>query len=148
MNAKNRSLGALVLLIGAALLLVQRHEIAARTGAGLALQGIAVLLMIWARLTFGMRSLHATANPTEGGLVTNGPYRYWRHPIYAAVLLFVWTGVLTQGGPPAVDALVLAGIATVMTAIRIQAEEQLLLASMPEYAAYATRTKRLVPFVF
>src|SRR5664279_6232029 len=99
MNAKNRSLGALVLLIGAALLLVQRHEIAARTGAGLALQGIAVLLMIWARLTFGMRSFHATANPTEGGLVTNGPYRYWRHPIYAAVLLFVWTGVLTQGGP-------------------------------------------------
>jgi protein-S-isoprenylcysteine O-methyltransferase Ste14 len=148
MNAKSRSLGALVLLIGAALLLVQRHEIATRTGTGLALQGIAVLLMIWARLTFGMRSFHATANPTEGGLVTNGPYRYWRHPIYAAVLLFVWTGVLTQGGPPAVDALVLAGIATVMTAIRIQAEEQLLLASMPEYAAYAARTKRLVPFVF
>jgi protein-S-isoprenylcysteine O-methyltransferase Ste14 len=148
MNAKNRSLGALVLLIGAVLLLIQRHEIATRTGAGLALQGIAVLLMIWARLTFGMRSFHATANPTEGGLVTAGPYRYWRHPIYAAVLLFIWTGVLTQGGPPTMNALALAGIATVMTAIRMQAEEQLLLASMPEYAAYAARTKRLVPFVF
>src|SRR5664279_6569329 len=126
MNAKNRSLGALVLLIGAALLLVQRHEIAARTGAGLALQGIAVLLMIWARLTFGMRSFHATANPTQGGLVTNGPYRYWRHPIYAAVLIFMWTGVLTQGAMPSLLSILLAVVATITTAIRINSEETLL----------------------
>lgn len=104
MNAKSRSLGALVLLMGAALLLVQRHEIAARTPTGLALQGIAVLLMIWVRLTFGMRSFHATAKATEGGLVTDGPYRYWRHPIYAAVLLCGWAGVLSQGAPPVIDA--------------------------------------------
>ena len=148
MNAKNRSLAALVLLIGAVVLLLQRHELVARTGVGLALQGMAALLMVWARLTFGMRSFHATANPTEGGLVTAGPYRYWRHPIYAAVLLFIWAGVLTQGTPPTMNALVLAVVATIMTAIRIQAEEQLLLASMPEYATYAAHTKRLVPFVF
>jgi protein-S-isoprenylcysteine O-methyltransferase Ste14 len=148
MNAKSRSLAALLLLIGAVFLLLQRHEIVARTKVGLALQGAAALLMIWARLTFGMRSFHATANPTQGGLVTSGPYRYWRHPIYAAVLLFVWSGVLAQGAPPTTHGLVLAGIATLMTAIRIQAEEALLLASMPEYAAYAAQTKRLVPFVF
>lgn len=44
-------------------------------------------------------------------------------------------------------AIVLALAATAMTAVRIQAEEQLLIASMPEYAAYALRTKRLIPFV-
>jgi protein-S-isoprenylcysteine O-methyltransferase Ste14 len=148
MNAKNRSLAALVVLIGAVLFLIQRHEILTRTHVGIALQGIAALLMIWARLTFGMRSFHATANPTSGGLVTAGPYKYWRHPIYAAVLLFVWTGVLTQGAPPTIGALVLAAIATITTAIRIHAEEELLLGSMPEYAAYAARTKRLIPFVF
>lgn len=148
MNAKNRSFAALVLLIGAVVLLLQRHELVARSTVGLALQAVAVLLMIWARLTFGMRSFHATANPTAGGLVTAGPYKYWRHPIYAAVLLFTWAGVLTQGAPPTITALVLAGIATITTAIRIQAEEELLLASMPEYAAYAAHTKRLVPFVF
>jgi hypothetical protein len=31
-------------------------------------------LMIWARLTFGLRSFHPAANPTRGGLVTTGPY--------------------------------------------------------------------------
>lgn len=31
-----------------------------------------------------------------GGLVTNGPYRFIRHPIYTAVCLFVWTGVLSS----------------------------------------------------
>ena len=41
-------------------------------------QAAAALLMIWARLTFGMRSFHASANPTEGGLVTRGPYRWLR----------------------------------------------------------------------
>ena len=33
----------------------------------------AVLLMIWARVTFGLRSFHAAANPTAGGLVTSCP---------------------------------------------------------------------------
>src|SRR5450759_3587299 len=133
MNPRTSSLVATLLLMASVVaLLLVTHSLIAKLPVGIAIQIAAAVLMIWARLTFGMRSFHATANPTEGGLVTNGPYRYWRHPIYAAVLLFVWTGVLTQGGPPAVDALVLAGIATVMTAIRIQAEEQLLLASMPE----------------
>lgn len=45
-------------------------------------------LMIWARITFGARSFHATANTTKGKLVTNGPYKYFRHPIYAAVIYF------------------------------------------------------------
>ena len=41
----------------------------------IALQLIAVALMVWARITFGRRSFHAAANPTAGGLVTTGPYR-------------------------------------------------------------------------
>jgi len=48
--------------------------------------------MLWARLTFGGRSFHAGANPTAGGVVTTGPYRFVRHPIYAAILYFL--------GPP------------------------------------------------
>jgi protein-S-isoprenylcysteine O-methyltransferase Ste14 len=148
MNAKNRSLIAVVLLIACAVLLLERREVVARAPVGIALQVAAVMLMIWARLTFGLRSFHAGANPTPGGLVTDGPYRYLRHPIYSAVLLFIWTGVLAHGAPPTAIALALAVGATVMTAIRIQAEEQLMLASIPEYAAYAARTRRLVPFVF
>ena len=148
MNAKTRSLVATVLLVVAVLFLLRDHALVARTSVGITTQALGVVLMLWARLTFGMRSFHATANPTEGGLVTAGPYRFWRHPIYAAVLLFVWSGVLGHGVAPTSMDLVLGAFATLMTAVRIQAEEQLLRASMPEYVAYAARTKRLIPFVF
>ncbi|MEP7066899.1 MAG: methyltransferase [Gemmatimonadota bacterium] len=147
MNAKNRSLVATVLLIGCIVLLLKQHALIASTPIGLALQALAVALMLWARVTFGVRSFHAPANPTAGGLITTGPYRYWRHPIYAAALLFVWSGELGRGTAPTMVDLALVFFATAMTVVRVQAEEQLLRISMPEYAGYAARTKRFIPFV-
>lgn len=148
MNPRVRSMIATLLLVASVVLLLYAHTLIARTPIAIAMQLVAVALMLWARLTFGMRSFHAAANPTEGGLVTWGPYRYWRHPIYAAILLFVWAGIFGQHAAPTIYFLALAAVATVLTGIRIQAEEQLLRASLPEYAAYAVRTKRLVPFLF
>lgn len=147
MSPRVRSLVATVVLVVAIVLLFRGHALLARRPVGVALQGAAVALMLWARWTFGARSFHAAATPTAGGLVTSGPYRYVRHPIYAAVLLFAWAGVLAQRTPPTPGALLLAALATLMTGVRIQAEEALLHASFPEYAAYAARTRRLVPFV-
>jgi protein-S-isoprenylcysteine O-methyltransferase Ste14 len=109
------------------------------------LQTAAILLMIWARVTFGVRSFHYTANPTEGGLVTAGPYRYVRHPIYSAILLFVWTGAAANLTPLSV---LLATVVTAMLALRIALEEPLVRQRYPEYADYARRTKRVVPFLF
>jgi protein-S-isoprenylcysteine O-methyltransferase Ste14 len=59
----------------------------------IAAQSAALLLFLWARVTFGRRSFHLMANPTEGGLVTTGPYRYIRHPIYTAMCLFILTAI-------------------------------------------------------
>jgi protein-S-isoprenylcysteine O-methyltransferase Ste14 len=59
----------------------------------IAIQVCAASLMIWARITFGMRSFHGAANPTAGGLVRSGPYKYIRHPIYAAILYFLLAGI-------------------------------------------------------
>jgi protein-S-isoprenylcysteine O-methyltransferase Ste14 len=148
MNARTRSIVATLVLAVAIVLLVMRREVFARHPVGIGTQVAAVMLILWARLTFGRRSFHAAANPTAGGLVTTGPYRYWRHPIYAAVLLFVWVGIHSQHGPPSIPAMLLAVLATLMTAVRIQAEESLVRVMYPEYAAYAAKTKRIIPFVF
>jgi len=137
-----------MVLVAAVVLLLRQQTLLARHPIGWVLQGLAVALMAWARWTFGRRSFHAAANPTEGGLVTTGPYRYWRHPIYAAVLLFVWAGVLAQGTFPAVSAVLLAATATAATGVRMHAEELALRTAYPEYAAYARSTRRLIPFVF
>jgi protein-S-isoprenylcysteine O-methyltransferase Ste14 len=101
--------------------------------------------MLWARKTFGLRSFHAAASPSEGGLVTTGPYRWWRHPIYASILYFVWAG---QVQAPTALAIALAVAATLGLFLRMLLEERFLTATYPEYPQYARRAKRLVPFVF
>lgn len=111
----------------------------------IAVQAAAVLLFVWARLTFGLRSFHATANPTEGGLVTTGPYRWIRHPIYTAVVIFTAAGTAARLSlvTGAFWVLLLAG-----ALLRIAAEETLLVARYPEYRDYAARTRRMIPLVF
>ena len=133
---------ALVLVV---LALYRLGALLAPTTPGMVVQGAAVALMLWARVTFGRRSFHFAADPTAGGLVTWGPYRWFRHPIYAAVLLFLWTAVLTH---LSLTTLALGVAATAATAVRMRSEERLLGARYPEYAGYAARTKRLVPGVF
>lgn len=111
----------------------------------ISLQALAFLLFLWARVTFGRRSYHVVADPTEGGLVTGGPYRYIRHPIYAAMCLFTWAGVAGHWSRSSVlfGALVLAS-----AMVRIVCEEALVSARYPEYARYAATTWRMIPYVY
>jgi protein-S-isoprenylcysteine O-methyltransferase Ste14 len=144
MNLKRVSLGATAILVVAVLSLLFRRSLFAHAPVFLALQVAAGALMLWARLTFGGRSFHAGADPTEGGIVTTGPYRFVRHPIYGAILLFVWTGVAAHGTTLSV----LTGIvATAALAVRTVAEEELVFDAYPKYADYARHTKRVIPFV-
>ena len=138
------SVAATAVLVVAVVTLLIRHALFGNNVASIAVQIGAGILMLWARLTFGARSFHAAANPTAGGVVTTGPYRFVRHPIYAALLYFIWAGVLSHASYLHVS---LAVLATAMIAIRIAAEERLLVGRYPEYVAYAARTKRVVPFL-
>jgi len=127
------------------LLLVWNQGLFSLSPIVIGVQLLAVLLMIWARITFGRRSFHATASPTEGGLVTTGPYRYVRHPIYASALLITWAGIL--GNLSVVN--VGFGLLTLGGAFaRIMSEEALVRVRYPEYDEYAKKTRRLIPFVF
>jgi protein-S-isoprenylcysteine O-methyltransferase Ste14 len=139
------SLAALLLMVVAVLGLLATNSLLARTPEGIAVQVAALLLMVWARLTFGRRSFHASADPTPGELVATGPYRFIRHPIYTAACLFVWAGVLSNWS-------VLAGLLGVVLLVgafvRMLCEERLVVAAYPEYREYARSTKRMVPYVF
>jgi protein-S-isoprenylcysteine O-methyltransferase Ste14 len=111
----------------------------------IAVQAAAAGLMIWARVTFGRRSFHLAANPTEGGLVTTGPYRLIRHPIYTAVCLFVLAGVLSHWSWSAAS---LGGLIMGGSLVRLFNEEALMVKRYPEYRQYAANTWRMVPFLF
>ena len=135
---------AFALMVGGLLWMFQRHELFARTLPVQIVQGCAIGLMVAARITFGRRSFHAAANPTAGGLVTTGPYRWLRHPIYAAILYFIWATALDHRSYYAIAA---AGLVTAGAIVRMYAEETLLISKYPEYATYRARTARVIPFV-
>ncbi len=139
------SILSFLLMVAALVGLLAMHALFWPSPVVIALQGAAVVLMIWARVTFGRRSFHAAANPTEGGLVTTGPYRFVRHPIYTAVALFCFAGVFAH---PTLPATALALVILVGSLARMFSEEHLLRAKYPEYAEYAARTKRMLPFLF
>jgi protein-S-isoprenylcysteine O-methyltransferase Ste14 len=142
---KMLSLLGLVLMVAGVVGLLAVHSLFSPSPVVIAIQAVAVLLMIWARVTLGWRSFHATANPTQGDLVTRGPYRLIRHPIYTAVVLFVFAGAAAH------LSLIVAGLALAALAgslMRMFMEERFLRSRYPEYDAYAARTRRMVPFVF
>jgi protein-S-isoprenylcysteine O-methyltransferase Ste14 len=139
-----QSVLAFALMVAGLVWLILRGEVLAGSPAAMVVQAVAVLLMIAARMTFGRRSFHAAANPTAGALVTSGPYRFWRHPIYAAVLYFVWSTALDHHSAAAMTAALLV---TAGAAVRMYAEETLLVKTYPDYATYRARTARVIPFV-
>ena|SRR5437899_2922009 len=108
-------------------------------------QAGAFLLIVWARVTFGRRSFHVVANPTEGGLVTNGPYRYIRHPIYTGVCLSTGASLMAHRSW---QVIVCVGIVLCSSLVRIFCEETLVRARYPGYTQYAVRTWRMIPFIF
>jgi protein-S-isoprenylcysteine O-methyltransferase Ste14 len=135
----------LLAMIGAAVGMFATGNLFSAAPAVIAAQVAAVVLMVWARVTFGLRSFHATADPTEGGLVTSGPYSTIRHPIYTSVCLFVWAGALAHLSPLSGA---LAALEFADSLVRMIAEECMLIVRYPEYREYATRPKRMIPFIF
>jgi protein-S-isoprenylcysteine O-methyltransferase Ste14 len=137
-------LGYLLMLIGIAAFVITRTIVSPFLPTIVA-QVVAFVLMLWARMEFGRRSFHLSADPTDDGLVTTGPYGLVRHPIYAAVCLFVWAAVL---GSPSIQTALFALLVTAGAVMRILCEERSLLKRYPEYSGYSLKTKRMIPFVF
>ncbi len=78
-------------------------------------------------------------------LIRSGPYRWIRHPMYFALLLFffgILLGYFSWGN--------LFCFAVLITAALLKAtkEEQLWLSHHPEYKHYISQTKRIIPFVW
>ena len=144
LNLRSASLTGYVILVLALVGLFINKSLLASGFIALTIQILAAVLMTWARITFGKRSFHAAANPTEGGLVTTGPYAYIRHPIYASLLYFLGAAVLSH---LSLLNVILGIFGTVGAFIRIYSEEHLIIHQYPEYADYAARTKRVIPFL-
>ena len=144
MKHKSFSILGYLILVMVLLELLARDSLLAVGPVFITIQGLAASLMIWARITFGQRSFHLSSEPTEGGLITTGPYKYIRHPIYAAIIYFISASVLTHLSLVNIS---LWAAFCIGAGIRIYSEETLLKQKYPGYGDYAKQTKRIIPFL-
>ncbi len=111
-----------------------------------ALMGLTILLFVAATRAMGRNWSIVARTREDHALVTAGPFRFVRHPIYSALFAFLlamavalghWRGLIL--GVP---------LYWIGTWIRIAEEERLLRAQFgAAYDAYAARVKRFVPGV-
>jgi protein-S-isoprenylcysteine O-methyltransferase Ste14 len=112
---------------------------------GLVLFGLGLGFAIWARVHIGRNWGSPMTQKVDPELVTSGPYRLVRHPIYS--------GILVAGLGTAVALswtwLAAVGVAAIYFIYSATVEERYLTEQFPDtYPAYKRSTKMLVPFVF
>lgn len=80
--------------------------------------------------------------PDQAGLITSGPYRFMRHPMYSGLMLMT-VGIALFN----LHLLNLVGVAAVVLAVvgKVSIEERDLAARFPQYARYAAQTPRFLP---
>src|SRR5580765_702931 len=101
-------------------------------------QAAAVVLSVWARRSFQKDTFRVAAMPGSSSIIRVGPYRFVRHPMYAAALLLVWSGVVSHRST---FTLPIGLVTTAIVIARVVAEERLLRQRYPEYGDYS-RTKK------
>jgi protein-S-isoprenylcysteine O-methyltransferase Ste14 len=111
-------------------------------GAAVFVTGIG--LAVWARIYLGRNWGMPTSQKDDPELVTSGPYRFVRHPIYSGIL----AGVLGTALATNLLGLIVAALLGAYFYYSASVEEKNLTATFPEaYPAYRSRTKMLIPFV-
>ena len=106
---------------------------------------ILFLGMSFTVLALGTLGRNFSLIPQTRRLVTSGPYRFMRHPVYvgemvAALGLVVWAATI----PKTLVFVALAGCEV----YRALQEESLLNRAFPEYGEYASKTARFIPGLF
>lgn len=107
-----------------------------------AASGLVGLSALWANRP-GNFNIHPHPHP-NGNLVRHGPYRWVRHPMYSAVLLF---GIACLLADSSLQALLYLISLTLVLLGKVQIEEKLMAIKHSDYASYAQSTKRLIPWV-
>lgn len=87
--------------------------------------------------------IQISPEPREGGyLVTEGVYRWFRHPIYTAILLIVIGLFLKK---PTLVIAMAAAVVIAFLVVKSRFEEKLLAARYPEYVDYKKRAYSVIP---
>jgi protein-S-isoprenylcysteine O-methyltransferase len=112
---------------------------------GVILCAAGMAFLVWARQHLGKNWSQTVSAKIGHELVTSGPYRYVRHPMYAGGLIAAIGSAIVCGGA-FIFLLVILGSLFLW---RVGAEDKLMAEQFPnEYPEYKKRTKALIPFIW
>lgn len=116
-------------------------------GLGVLFMVVGGIVMIISRLILGTFGKATVVKDEQHQLITRGPYRYVRHPIYSSMILLISGYSLSFFSIASTFLFVLILVPFIM--FRIKAEEhQLIELFGDQYRKYTKRTKRIIPFVY
>jgi protein-S-isoprenylcysteine O-methyltransferase Ste14 len=143
-------IAAIVGVVGAAVL--SRNVSSARVSPDVAWVGLIIFwcglaLRFWSFRALGRYFTFTVQTSTDQPVITDGPYRFVRHPSYAAILLMVMGAGLFIGSWWAFAWLTTSVFCGLL--FRIRVEEGALHRELGDrYDSYAASHKRLVPFIW
>jgi len=147
--ARTRPPGLVIVVLGFLLIRVSGVRSPEVTSVALQAVGLVVFLSglalaIWARVYLGSNWGMPMTRKDQPELVTSGPYRFVRHPIYSGILL----GLLGTALATNIYWLMAGAVMGAYFIYSARVEEALLTKSFPTaYPSYRARTKMLIPFV-
>ena len=114
---------------------------------GLIIFLVGYIFMVWAPLHLGKQFSWLVTVQEEHELITDGPFRYMRHPRYSGIILWIFGVALIF---LSIAGLVLAVLMSALMLLRIPKEEKMLHEEFGEkWEEYCKRTaKKLIPCVY
>ena len=108
---------------------------------------VALLLMVWVIQVNTYLSRFVEVQRERGHkVITSGPYRYVRHPMYASLIILLYSIPVALGS---LWTLIPASILTLLFVIRTYFEDQTLHEELEGYNSYSTKVKyRLLPGIW
>jgi protein-S-isoprenylcysteine O-methyltransferase Ste14 len=114
--------------------------------AGAAIAALGIALVLWAQFEMGASWRIGVDRAEVTELVTSGPFRAVRNPIFSGMLLF-WAGLALVAPNIASLLAPFVALAGVEVQVRLVEEPYLLATHGERYQAYAARAGRLVPWL-
>ena len=115
-------------------------------GLGLVFQAIGIFIGIWGILIMGIGNFNIQPEVKSNSLITTGPYKLIRNPMYMAVIL-VYVPIVIQNFSW-INALVFI-VLFIAILLKIYFEEQFLEERFGNnYLEYKRKTKSLLPFIY